>query len=113
MFQMRARSRGPGVIEFVAGKDEVKRLSRPHGVALASDRERCGAGAANVAGDEGEVVDSSDRHSALGRVIDAHGPSDEGGLCTTIEQSGFDDLSLGESGDSRDMLGREGGNELS
>ena len=46
-------------------------------------------------------------------MIDAHGPSDEGGVGTTVEQSGLDDLSLGEAGHSRDVLGREVGDELS
>jgi hypothetical protein len=45
-------------------------------------------------------------------VIDAHGPCDEGGVGTTIEQSGLDDLSLSEPGHSRDVFGSEGGGEL-
>ena len=38
-----------------------------------------------VAGDEREVVDGSDGGSTLGRVVDAHGPADEGGFGTAIE----------------------------
>ena len=80
-----------GVVEFAIareGRGEAA-LACAHRVALAGDGEGCGAGAADVAGDEGEVVDRSDGDCALGGVVDAHGPADEGGFGATVEECGL------------------------
>ena len=83
-----------GVIEFaIAGERRGEAgLAGTHGVALAGDGEGCGAGASDVAGDEGEVVDGGDGDGALRGVVDAHGPADEGGARASVEQRGMDDL---------------------
>ena len=60
-------------------------LAGAHGVALAGDGERRGAGAADVAGDQREIVDGGDGLRALRGVVDAHGPADEGGLGVAVE----------------------------
>ena len=77
-----------GIVELaIAGKGRGEAgLARAHGVALAGDGERRGAGAADVAGDQREVVDRGDGRRALRRVVDAHGPADEGGFGASVER---------------------------
>ena len=101
---MRARSsRSAGIVELAIARQARGEagLARAHGVALAGDGEGRGTGAADVAGEQREVIDGVDGDGALRGVIDAHRPADEGGLCAAVEERGLDDLCLGEAGDAR------------
>ncbi len=101
------------VVEFaIAGEAGGEAgLAGAHGVALAGDGERRCSGAADIAGDESEIVDGGDGSSALSGVIDAHGPSDEGCFGAAVEVGGAEDLGLGEAGDLGDVFRGEGGDE--
>ena len=101
------------IVEFaIAGERRGEAgLARAHGVALAGDGEGRGAGASDVAGDEGEVVDGGDGDGALRGVVDAHGPADEGGFCSAVEHELLDDWSFGEASDRGDVCGGEVGDE--
>lgn len=90
-----------GVLELaVAGeRGGEAAFACAHGVALPGDGERGGAGAADVAGDEREVVDDGDGGGALGGVVDAHGPADEGGFGGAVEVGYALDGGFREAGD--------------
>src|SRR4030095_13868980 len=71
----------PGQVASIAGVFELAiagharreaGLACAHRIALAGDRERGGASAPDVAGDEREVIDRVDGLGALRAVIDAH-----------------------------------------
>ena len=79
------------VVELaISGKRGGKAaLPRSHGIALSGDGEGGGAGAANIAGDERKIVDGGDCDSALGGVVDAHGPADKRRIGMAVEQRSF------------------------
>ena len=72
-----------------------------HRVALSRDRERRRPGAADVAGDEREVVDRVDRFGSLGTVVDAHRPADERGAGVAVQGRGAVDQFDRQPGDLR------------
>ena len=95
------------VIEFAiawkAGSEAG--LACAHRVALAGYGEGGCTGAADVAGDEREIVDGGDGDCALRGVVDAHGPADEGGFGMAVEAGGSEDLLFGEPGNVGYVLG--------
>ena len=64
-------------------------LARAHGVALAGDGEGRRARAADVAGEQREVVDGVHGLGALRAVVHAHRPADEAGLGAAVEHAPF------------------------
>ena len=76
-----------GVLELaIAGqRGGEAALARSHRVALSGDGERRSSGAADVAGEQREVVDRRNRDRALRGVVDAHRPADERGLRVAVE----------------------------
>ena len=65
-----------GVGEIMAADEagDVRKEARAHGVALAGDAVRAGAGAADVAGHEREVDDGLGGAGGFVALVDAHGP---------------------------------------
>src|SRR5262249_39576552 len=65
----------------IAGQPRAGRpLARPHGVALAGDRESAAAWPSDIAGDQVEIIDSDDPIRAVRRLVDAHGPDGHRGF---------------------------------
>jgi hypothetical protein len=59
----------------IAGEPRAGRpLTRPHGVALAGDREPSAPRPPDIAGDQVEIVDGDDPVRAVRRLVDAHRP---------------------------------------
>ena len=74
-------------------------FARAHRVALSRNRKRRGAGPADVARDEREVVDGVDRLGSLRAVIHAHRPTDEPRPRPGVEPRGAVDRLGREPGD--------------
>ena len=95
-----------GVFELaVAGQAGSEAgFARAHRVALAGDGEGRGAGAADVAGEQGQIADGVHGLGALGAVIHAHGPADEAGFGAAVEERGLVERLFAEPGDAGDAF---------
>ena len=79
-------------------------LARSHRIALPGNRKRCGARAAKISRNQRKVVDGGHCDRALGRVIDAHGPADEGGLGVAVQARNVHDVVFRKPGNFSDSF---------